>query len=58
MKRSIPRSLVSKATNLDTNKERASGSEGRTELSDAVSTPFKGPAVPGNQERLRSRKLQ
>ena len=31
MKRSIPRSLVSKATNLDTNKERASGSEGRTE---------------------------
>ena len=42
MKRSIPRSLVSKATNLDTNKERASGSEGRTESSDAVSTPFKG----------------
>ena len=40
MKRSIPRSLVSKATNLDTNKERASGSEGRTESSDAVSTPF------------------
>ena len=42
MKRSIPRSLVSKATNLDTNKERASDSEGRTESSDAVSTPFKG----------------
>ena len=42
MKRSIPRSLVSKTTNLDTSKERASGSEGRAELGDAVSTPFKG----------------
>jgi ParB family chromosome partitioning protein len=42
MKRSIPRSLVSKATNVDTSKERASDSEGRTESRDAVSTPFKG----------------
>lgn len=42
MKRSIPRSLVSKASSPDTSKDRASGSEGRTESSDAVSTPFKG----------------
>ncbi|EIE51248.1 replication protein [Salipiger aestuarii] len=42
MKRSIPRSLVSKATNPDTPKEHVAGSEGRTEPGDAVSTPFKG----------------
>ncbi|MEI4494566.1 ParB N-terminal domain-containing protein [Mameliella alba] len=42
MKRSIPRSLVSKATNPDASKERTPGSEGRAEPGDAVSTPFKG----------------
>ena len=42
MKRSIPRSLVSKATNLDASKERASGAEDRAESSDAISAPFKG----------------
>lgn len=42
MKRSIPRSLVSKAAKPDTSKDRASGSEDRTEQGDAVPTPFKG----------------
>ena len=42
MKRSIPRSLVSKATSPDTSKERTPGPEGRAETGDAVSTPFKG----------------
>jgi ParB family chromosome partitioning protein len=40
MKRSIPRSLVSKATSPDTSKERTPGPEGRAETGDAVSTPF------------------